>query len=303
MTRSLSVVHRKEAGLVVGADVYQQMNQMVTGHWVAQVVRAAVDLSLAEHLAVDGLTGDEVAERGSSAPATTSRLMRACVALGVLSADDHGRYFGTGLLATLHRDAPGSMRGLALATTLPTQWLSWNEFTTSVRTGRTQAAAALGSDFFEYLAEHRQQARDISAGMTTTTSLWTSDAAKVIDTDGVGLAVDVGGANGSLLHLLLDANPTLRGIVLDRPNIVEEAAAETAKRGLTDRADVIGGNFFESVPAADLYLLKMILHDWDDQRCITILDNCRKAIAPHRAHPYRLGPKRHRGDVRVAAAR
>jgi O-methyltransferase domain/Dimerisation domain len=232
MTRSLSVVHRKEAGLVVGADVYQQMNQMVTGHWVAQVVRAAVDLSLAEHLAVDGLTGDEVAEREGSAPATTSRLMRACVALGVLSADDHGRYFGTGLLATLHRDAPGSMRGLALATTLPAQWLSWNEFTTSVRTGRTQAAAALGSDFFEYLAEHRQQARDISAGMTTTTSLWTSDAAKVIDTDGVGLAVDVGGANGSLLHLLLDANPTLRGIVLDRPNIVEEAAAETAKRGL-----------------------------------------------------------------------
>jgi hypothetical protein len=64
--------------------------------------------------------------------------------------------------------------------------------------------------------------------------------------------VDVGGANGSLLHLLLEANPSLRGIVLDRPNIVEEAAAETAKRGLTDRADVIGGNFFESVPAADL---------------------------------------------------
>jgi methyltransferase family protein len=154
----------KEAGLVVGADVSQQMNEMVTGHWVAQVVRAAVDLSLAEHLAVDGLTANEVAEREGSATATTFRLMRACVAVGLLRADDHGRFYGTSLLATLHRDAPGSMRGLALATTLPAQWLSWNEFTTSVRTGRTQAAAALGSDFFDYLAEHPQEARDFSAG-------------------------------------------------------------------------------------------------------------------------------------------
>jgi hypothetical protein len=163
---------------------------------------------------------------------------------------------------------------------LPGQWLAWNEFTASVRAGRTQAVAALGTDFFEYLEKHPSEARDFSEGLTSTTSLWTSDAARVIDTTGVKLAVDLGGANGALLHLLLEGNPALRGIVFDRPNIVDGAAAEIAQKGLAERIEVVGGDFFQSVPSADLYLLKMILHDWDDERCIKILENCRDAMTP-----------------------
>ncbi len=261
-------------------DAHQQMNTMVTSHWTAQVVRAAVDLSLADHLAEGGLTADELSRRENSAPGSTFRLLRACVVLGLLSADADSRFHSTPLLETLRTDSPGSMRGLALATTLPAQWLAWNEFTASVRTGRTHAGAALGGDFFHYLEKHPDQARDFSDGMATTTSLWTSDAANVIDTDGVNIAVDVGGANGSLLHLLLDANPSLRGVVFDLPHVVGAAAIEIARRGLADRADVVGGDFFIAVPPADLYLLKMILHDWDDDRCVTILENCRKAMTP-----------------------
>src|SRR5262249_44883738 len=115
---------------------------MVTSHWVAQIVRAAVDLSLANHLAENGLSADELAQREDSAPDTTFRLMRACVALGLLTADADDRFYGTPLLATLRTEAPGSLRGLVLAATLPAQWLCWNAFTASVRTGRTQAAAA-----------------------------------------------------------------------------------------------------------------------------------------------------------------
>jgi hypothetical protein len=194
---------RHKPGPTQAADVYQQMNMMVTSHWVPQVVRAAVDLSLADHLAEGGLTADEVARREDSAPGTTFRLMRACVVLGLLTADTESRFHSTALLETLRKDAPGSLRGLALATTLPGQWLAWNEFSASVRAGRSQAVAALGTDFFDYLEKHPSEARDFSEGLTSTTSLWTSDAAKVIDTTGVRLAVDIGGANGSLLHLLL----------------------------------------------------------------------------------------------------
>jgi predicted O-methyltransferase YrrM len=96
--------------------------------------------------------------------------------------------------------------------------------------------------------------------------------------EGVNLAVDVGGATGSLLHLLQEANPTLRGIVFDRPNVVDHAVALTARKGLTQLTEVVGGDFFESVPPADLYLLKFILHDWDDQRAIKILQRCREAM-------------------------
>jgi len=271
---------KRKPGLTQAADVYQQMNMMVTSHWVPQAIRAAVDLSLPDHLAGEGLTADEVARRENSAPGTTFRLMRACVVLGLLTADTEGRFHSTPLLETLRKGTPRSLRGLALATTLPAQWLAWNQFTASVRAGRTQAAIALGADFFEYLETHPSEAHDFSEGLSSTTSLWTSDAAKVIDTTGVNLVVDVGGANGSLLYLLLEGNPSLRGIVFDRPNVIAGAAAEAARKGLTERAEVVGGDFFQCVPSADLYLLKMILHDWDDTSCIKLLTNCREAMMP-----------------------
>jgi hypothetical protein len=135
-------------------------------------------------------------------------------------------------------------------------------------------------ELFEYLEQHPTQAREFTAGMGSLTSLWAADAAKAIDTTGISLAVDVGGATGSLLHLLQEANPTLRGIVFDRPNIVGYATDQIARKGLTARTTVVGGDFFESVPSADLYLLKFILHDWDDQRAITILQRCREAMTP-----------------------
>jgi O-methyltransferase/methyltransferase family protein len=263
------------------SDPLTTMSTMVTSHWIPQVVRAGIDLSLPEHLA-DGaaLTADEIAQREGSAPSTTYRLMRACVVIGLLTADDEGRFHGTALLDTLRKDRPDSLRGMALATTLPGQWLAWNEFSASVRHGETQVAKALGGDFFDYLERHPAEARDFSDGLTSSTALWTSTAAKVIDTSGVGVAADIGGAHGSLLHLLLADNPALRGIILDRPNIVAGARAETGSKGLSERTEIIGGDFFESVPQADLMLLKMILHDWDDASCVTILTNCRRALNP-----------------------
>jgi predicted O-methyltransferase YrrM len=259
-------------------DVYEQMRAMAHSHYVSQMVRAAADLSLADHLGRERLTAAELAEREGSAPNTTFRFMRACVELGLLTADADGRFGSTPLLQTLGKDTPGSLRGLALAMTLPAQWLPWNEFTASVRTGHSQASAVLGMDFFKYLEQHPSQARDFSAGMSSATSLWAADAAKAIDTTGVKLAVDVGGATGSLLQLLQEANLTLRGIVFDRPNIVDYAVAEITRKGLSQRTEVVGGDFFASVPAADLYLLKFILHDWDDHRAIKILQRCREAM-------------------------
>jgi hypothetical protein len=264
----------------VAADAFQQMSAMVTSHWIPQVIRAAIDLRLPEHLADAALTADQVADREGSAPGTTFRLMRACVVIGLLRASGDGHFRGTPLLRTLREDAPGSLRGLALATTLPGQWLAWNAFTASVRKGGTQASRVLGADFFGYLEEHPDEARDFSRGLTSTTALWTSTAAQVIETAGVGLAVDVGGAEGALLHLLLEANPDLRGIVFDRPSVVRGAVEETARRGLSDRTQLIGGDFFSSVPAADLYLVKMIMHDWDDDQCVAILSNIRAAMNP-----------------------
>jgi O-methyltransferase domain/Dimerisation domain len=250
------------------------------GYWVSQTVRAAADLSLADHLAAGPLRADEVAQREHSAPNTTFRLMRACVAIGLLTGDADGRFHTTALLDTMRKDAPRSLRGLALGVTNAAHWLPWNEFVTSVRTGESQGPSVLGMQVFEYFEQHPDQAREFSASLTSFVSLWSLDVVKLIDTTNVRCAIDVGGANGALLTRLQEANPALHGVVFDRPDVTENAAVEIALTGFTERTQVLGGNFFESVPRGDLYLLKFILHDWDDESCITILRRCREAMEP-----------------------
>ena len=106
------------------------------------------------------------------------------------------------------------------------------------------------------------------------------DAADLIDTTDVRCAIDVGGSSGSLLRLLQERNPQLRGVIFDRPNVIRQIAPPVAVSDFGSRTDFVGGDFFASVPAGDLYLLKMILHDWDDERCVAILKRCREAMKP-----------------------
>jgi len=261
-------------------DLHQQMMAMARGYMVSQTIRTTIELSIPDHLAEGPLTAAEVAERESSAPATTYRLMRACVTLGLVTADSDGRFHGTPLLDTLRSDAPRSIRNWVMAMTNSAHWLTWNSFGESVRSGHSQARNALGMSFFDYLEQHPAQAAEFSAGMSAGTAMWGQNLADAIDTTGIRRAVDVGGANGALLSRLQEANAELQGVVFDRPNIAESAKAMIAESAYASRTDVVGGDFFESVPSGDLYLLKFILHDWDDESCVKILRKCREAMAP-----------------------
>jgi trans-aconitate methyltransferase len=262
--------------LMQDSDTRQQMTDLMFGYQVSQAVRAVADLSLADHLASGGLTAAEVAEREGSAANATFRLMRAAVAVGLLTADSQGRFHSTPLLATLRKDAPRSLRPLVMAVTNRAHWLPWGEFVATVRCGHTQASAALGVDFFTYLEQNPDLGREFSAGMSSVTAHWARDVTALIDTTHVSRAVDVGGANGALLQLLQQANPLLHGVIFDRPHVV----AELARSPISERTTVAGGDFFESVPRGDLYLLKFILHDWDDDSAATILRRCREAMEP-----------------------
>ncbi|MFG1930630.1 methyltransferase [Mycobacterium sp. NPDC048908] len=262
------------------ADAHRQVTEMMFGFAVSQIVRTAIELNLADHLAAGPLSAQEIAAREGSAPATTLRLMRACAAFGLATIDDAGRFHGTSLLDTLRTDAPRSLRAMALAVTNDAHWLPWIRFGASVRTGHSQAHNALGMGFFDYLEQNPSLAQEFSAGMSSGTSVWATALAQLLDTTDVRRAVDVGGANGTLLTLLQQANPALHGVLFDRPNIAQEAKAHIAQNGFAERTEVIGGDFFEAVPAGDLYLLKFILHDWDDEECVKILRSCRKAMEP-----------------------
>ena len=260
-------------------DDYQRMLFYIEGMWVSQCMRTVAELSIAEHVQDGPRTAVEIAKAESADPDAVFRLMRVCVALGVLTFDPStGSFAGTRLLDTLRKDAPQSLRAIAQVQPAPGHWKLWAEAPEAVRTGNCQAAEVHGMSMFEYLGTQPEEARIFSRAMADLTGPIAPEAAEVIDTFGVGRVVDVGGADGTFCYDVLERNPAVEGVVFELPHVVEHALAERDRRGLTDRATAEAGDFFEAVPAGDLYLLKFVMHDWTDEQCVRILANCRAAM-------------------------
>lgn len=261
-------------------DFHAHMVKLISGYQVSQVVRAVADLSIADHLVEGPLTANEIAKREGAIADYTFRLMRAAVAVGLLDADNYGRFHTTPLLNTLRKDAPRSLHGLVMAGTARSFWLSWQAMVEAIRTGANPAQCALGCDVLTYLDHNPDQSREFRDGMRAMTSAWAPYVAQLIDTRSVSLAVDVGGSDGSLLFQLQRANRALHGIVFERPGVAAEVRDRVSRGEFGDRTEVIAGDFFEGLPAGDLYLLKMILQAFDSSRCIEILQRCRDAMNP-----------------------
>lgn len=258
---------------------YQQMFFMILGFWTTQIIRAAATFSIAEHLASGLSTAAEIAAVESTHLDATRRLLRTCASIGLLTSADGVHYQGTALLGTLRQDAPNSLYGWARAQGAPGLWQGWGRFPEAVRTGERQTVPALGSEIWDYYANTPEEARYFTIAMDNLSNEVASEVVRVLDTSQAAMAIDVGGASGSLVHSLMRANPRLRGAVLDLPHVVPDAATAAAALGLADRFTAVPGDFFEAVPPGDLYLLKYILVDWDDEQCVRILSNCRKSLA------------------------
>ena len=257
-----------------------RMMQMIIGYWVTQVVHAAARFSIADYLAKAPATAEDIADAEGTDPSATFRLLRTCASLGLVKYDGNSRFAGTSLLDTLRKDNPQSLRAIAVSWPLPGHWLPWGRFAEAVKTGTSQTVPALGAGLFEYFATNAAEADAFTESMTSLTSSVAKETAKRINTSGVNTVADIGGAGGAMLYALLQLHPDLQGIVFDRPQVVASARAEAVKLGFHERVTAVGGDFFESVPEADLYLLKHILHDWDDESCICILKNCRRGLRP-----------------------
>jgi hypothetical protein len=256
------------------------MMEMINGYWITQIVNAAATYALADHLAKGPAAAAEIAEMANTDPSATFRLLRACASLGLVTYDGECRFTATSLLNTLRTDNAQSLRDLAMLMAGPGNWLPWGRFVDCVKTGEPQAVAALGKMVFEYIAERPAESQTFTRAMKRAITFVTEEVARILDTRSATVIADIGGAGGSLLHAVLQANPAPSGIVFDLPNIAEIAKGAAAEVGLERRVTSVGGDFFEAVPAADLYLLRYILHDWDDAACIRILRNCRRAMLP-----------------------
>ncbi|OBF20032.1 methyltransferase [Mycobacterium sp. ACS4331] len=255
------------------------MMAMVTGFWVTQIVCAAATFNLADHLTAGIDTPHAIAELEAIDPEATGRLFRACASLGLVTSSDGVHFTGTPLLNTLLKGDPKSLRGMALAQAAPGHWLPWGRFSEAVRSGDRQTKAALGvHTVFDYYATRPDEAAAFTEAMSNLSAPEAVEIAKMVNTDGVHRALDIGGADGEVIRAMMRANPALRGGVFDLPHVVPDAQEAARRDGLQDRFTSIGGDFFDSVPPADLYVLKYVLHDWDDDASIRILKNCRASL-------------------------
>jgi len=263
-------------------DYAPAMFNMICGHIVAQVVHCAALFSLADYLAKGPAAAETIARAEGLDVTATFRLMRACTAFGLTTYNEKTGFSGTPLLATLRRDDPRCLRAAAIVAPGHAQWAMFGQLAQAIRTGEPRAEATLGSSIFDYYttpggAAEAEACSQFMAGISGAVS---AEAARLIDTRQVSLAVDVGGASGSLVHALMTANPALRGAVLDLPHVAPQAAEAAEALDLGARFSFVAGDFRNAVPPADLYLLKHVLHDWEDATCRSILQNCRRALRP-----------------------
>ncbi len=258
-----------------------QIIQMATGCWVSRLVCTAASIRLADHLANGPKSAADLAGATATSPRALHRFMRALASFGILTQRADNTFALTPLGDALRSDAAGSARSTVLAMSGQWMWKAWGEFQYSVETGKTAMEKVFGMPVFDYLAQHPQEAAQFSEAMVGIHGAEPPAVADAYDFSTVGSIVDVGGATGHMLAHILTRYPQPRGVLFDRPHVVTEAPALLRGHGVESRVSIERGNFFETVPAGgDVYILSHIIHDWNEDQCLTILGHCRKAMKP-----------------------
>ena len=253
--------------------------QMITGHWAAQIVGTAARLGVADQIAKGVTRSDDIAEAVGASPDASFRLLRAGATLGLFSEGAARSFSLTPLGELLREGVPGSLRHFAIAEIDTAHWLPWGRLYEAVVSGRSPAESALGMSPWAYYGQHPEQEAHFAMAMSEHSAQVAAQAAEALDLSGVRRIVDVGGSRGILLAAMLRRAPDARGVLFDQPQVVEGAEPSLREQGVADRVERVGGDFLAAVPAGgDLYLLKHIIHDWDDARSAQILATCRKAM-------------------------
>jgi hypothetical protein len=257
----------------------QQMMNLLTGTWIAKGLYAAALLGVADLLKDGPRTSAQLAEATRTNARALYRLLRALASVDVFTEHADGTFGLTPLATCLLSDVPGSQRPVAIMMG-EEHYRAWDELLYSLETGKPAFDKVYGQPIFPYLAKHPTAAKIFDAAMTGVHGTETRAMLDAYDFSPFGTLVDVGGGNGSLLAAVLERHPNLKGVLFDRPDVVERVRADLKAAGLGQRCTLVGGSFFDHVPpGGDAYLLRHIIHDWNDEQALTILRHCRKVMS------------------------
>jgi hypothetical protein len=256
----------------------QQMSRLLTGYWISQAIYVAAKLGVGDLLKDGPRSSDDLASATQTHPRSLYRLLRGLATVGVFAEHD-GHSFSLTPLGECLRSVLGSQRALALMIG-EEHYHAFAELLYSVQTGKTAFDKVYGLPVFDFLTKHPEKAKIFDEAMVGVHGRETAAMLDAYDFSEIGVLADIGGGNGSVLTSVLKNYPQMKGMLFDLPGVAERAKTNIQATGLADRCQVVGGSFFESVPkGADAYMMRHIIHDWDDEKSVIILKNIHKAMA------------------------
>jgi O-methyltransferase domain len=261
----------------MSSDLSFQMIEMIAGGVVGQSVSVAAEIGIADLLAHGPRSTAQLAIQAGVDEGKLFRLLRFLAGLGMFQADADGRWSLTPLADLLRSDSPHSMR--AGARMFGRMAAVWPRLEENVRTGRCAYQLAFGRPVFEDLAHKPEDAAIFDDAMTSFHGGETDAVLNAYSYDGISVLADIGCGIGAVMAATLHRYPEMRGILFDQAHVIERTSEHVREAGVADRCTLLSGSFFDAVPSgADAYTMRHILHDWSDERCITILGNIRRVI-------------------------
>jgi ubiquinone/menaquinone biosynthesis C-methylase UbiE len=257
------------------------ITQMIFGFVPAKAIHIAAKLNIAELIAAHGpMNSAQLAEKTGSHKESIYRLLRALCSNGIFAEDQTGNFGLTPLAECLQEDHPDSMKAMAISAG-GLFYKAYTELPFAVQSGEPGWHKAIGMGPFEYLTKNPEEGKIFDRAMTNFHGGETQPMIDNYDFSVFDTVVDVGGGNGEVLSSVLKQNQDVKGVLFDMPEVVARAMENISNNGLRSRMEIVGGNFFESVPSSDAYILRHIVHDWSDEDAVVILTNCRKAMKPN----------------------
>jgi hypothetical protein len=274
--QGVAVVRQARAKDALPEEIVQQL---IMGFRTTQLLHVVAKLRIADLLQDGSRDATDLAHAVAAHPGALYRVLRALSSLGVFAEGSDGRFELTPLGQTLRSDTPGSLRGLAELYGEEWLWRAYGKTLGSVMSGLPAFQAAHGQTLFDYLSLHPEAASTFDQGMTAYSRQEAAAVLEACDFSNVRNIVDVGGGQGAFLAAILSSYPHAHGVLFDRESVIDRARNVLAEAGVADRCVMKSGDFFEAVPGGgDVYLLKSVLHNWDDARGIAILRNCRAVM-------------------------
>jgi hypothetical protein len=276
---SVSTLQNVAEPVTPEAAAAQQLMQLSTGYIMSTALHAAVRLKVAD-LIGDGLTPVQALARETRANEDALyRVMRLLASVGVFEERAPREFANTTASSMLRSDVPGSMHPMALWMADPTHLRVYADAIHSVMTGQPAVEKTFGVPVFEYFPRNPEVSEIFNDAMTAFSAMVIPAVLETYEFSGIGTLVDVAGGHGAVLTAILQKYPAMQGVLFDLEHVIAGAGPRIAQLGLADRCRTVTGNFFEAVPeGGDAYVMKHIIHDWDDERALLILRNIRKAM-------------------------